>query len=130
MRADESEIGRYPFEIRSRDGKQAARGGLKMPNPKLNKQSEQESTKSLITHHLPAEKSRAEDWPAEPLLIDTKPIIRAVIQDLEKKTAVPKIAAKFHNTIVELILQVSVQVRDAEEISRVALGGGVFQNFF
>ncbi len=65
-----------------------------------------------------------------PLVIDTQPIIEAIIADLKKMGSVPIIAAKFHNTVVEIICEICEQIRDSEEINRVALGGGVFQNFF
>ncbi|MFH1336309.1 MAG: carbamoyltransferase HypF, partial [Candidatus Zixiibacteriota bacterium] len=66
----------------------------------------------------------------ESLVIDTKPVIEAVVKDLQDKVDVSTISAKFHNTVVEIICRICEQIRDSEEINRVALGGGVFQNFF
>jgi hydrogenase maturation protein HypF len=42
------------------------------------------------------------------------------------KTAI--IAAKFHNAVADLILQLSHQLREQTGINQVALSGGVFQN--
>ena len=66
----------------------------------------------------------------EPLIIDTKPIIEGVIRDLEENIPVSTIAAKFHNTVVEIICGICERLRESENINQVALSGGVFQNFF
>lgn len=106
MLADEDEQGSYPFEIQQRAKDRELRA--------------EENTKSLITHHSSL---------SEPLIINTEPIIKAIIRDLEQKAAIPTIAAKFHNTVVECINEICTHLRDTERIDRVVLSGGVFQNF-
>lgn len=60
--------------------------------------------------------------------IDPAPLIRAVVSDV--KAGVPQnvIAARFHNAVAEMILDVCLQVRKKSGIDEVVLSGGVFQN--
>jgi len=55
-------------------------------------------------------------------------IIEHIINELNAGIPREVIAAKFHNTITEIILSVSELLRDETGIKRVALSGGVFQN--
>jgi hydrogenase maturation protein HypF len=56
--------------------------------------------------------------------LDWEPMLRALISDVLKSVSVGKIAAKFHNTLVEMIVTVARRVRE----ERVVLTGGCFQN--
>lgn len=61
-------------------------------------------------------------------IIDYRPLVEKITDDL--KSALPKeaIAKKFHNTIVEIVIHVSEILRKETHIKTVALSGGVFQN--
>ncbi|MBI4683187.1 MAG: carbamoyltransferase HypF [Nitrospirae bacterium] len=61
-------------------------------------------------------------------IIDQRPIIEMILNDL--KADVPKeiIARKFHNTIVKMIIFTAEILKNKTGISHVALSGGVFQN--
>ncbi|HEA46944.1 MAG TPA: carbamoyltransferase HypF [bacterium] len=61
-------------------------------------------------------------------IVDTRPIILGIVEDLKKKVAEPIIAAKFHNTVAEFTLDVCKRLKKKTGIDRVALSGGVFQN--
>jgi hydrogenase maturation protein HypF len=53
--------------------------------------------------------------------------LKAIIEDLPiQKSSI--ISAKFHNTIAEVILEVSKQIRKNKSLEKVILSGGVFQN--
>jgi hydrogenase maturation protein HypF len=58
------------------------------------------------------------------LILDWRPMVRAIVSDLGRKVPVPAIAARFHNGLVDGILAVA---RAAGE-PVVALTGGCFQN--
>lgn len=58
------------------------------------------------------------------------PLIQCVVNDIHKNERKEQIAAKFHNTLVELFLQIVCTARDATSINRVGLSGGVYQNVF
>jgi hydrogenase maturation protein HypF len=58
------------------------------------------------------------------LVFDWEPMIKAVLADLERQAAPGLISAKFHNTLVELIVAVARQIGQP----LVALSGGCFQN--
>jgi hydrogenase maturation protein HypF len=62
------------------------------------------------------------------MIIDPKDIFRSVIQDINKGLDKKIIAAKFHNTIVEIAVQLSKKLRDSTGYEKIALSGGVFQN--
>ncbi len=62
--------------------------------------------------------------PQSPFLVDWGPMIHAVIADVSAEVPAGAIAARFHNTLAEMI--VAVAARTGER--RVILSGGVFQN--
>jgi hydrogenase maturation protein HypF len=53
--------------------------------------------------------------------------LKALLEDLPRQK-IPVIAAKLHNTIAQVILQTSQQIRRTTSINKVVLTGGVFQN--
>lgn len=55
-------------------------------------------------------------------------IIKGIVNDLNKKLPVGIISLKFHNTISDMIKNVSILLRKKYKISKVCLSGGVFQN--
>ncbi|HYC62474.1 MAG TPA: carbamoyltransferase HypF [Thermoanaerobaculia bacterium] len=56
--------------------------------------------------------------------IDMRPTIAAIAHDL----GIATIAAKFHNTLAEMIAVVCERIRAGDALHRVCLSGGVFQN--
>lgn len=62
------------------------------------------------------------------LIIDPLPVIKGVVKDVSKNSDIPLTAAKFHNTIAEMIMKVSVKLSKKFKTRRVVLSGGVFQN--
>ncbi len=62
--------------------------------------------------------------------IDTRPLIRAIVDDVMRGVEAGLISAKFHNSIARVIAQVAKSVRSTEHLNRVALSGGTFQNFY
>jgi hydrogenase maturation protein HypF len=55
-------------------------------------------------------------------------LVRAVTADLVHATPVPVVAARFHNALADVVVDVCGRVRDLQGLSTVALSGGVFQN--
>ncbi|MGC8639228.1 MAG: carbamoyltransferase HypF, partial [Isosphaeraceae bacterium] len=68
------------------------------------------------------------DRTESPVIIDTRPLIRAVVADVEKGTAPKRIARRFHTTVVQLVAAVCARIRDAAGLDAVVLSGGVFLN--
>jgi hydrogenase maturation protein HypF len=52
---------------------------------------------------------------------------KAILEDMPR-LKVSIISAKFHNTIAQIILQISKQIRMNADLNKVVLSGGVFQN--
>ena len=65
---------------------------------------------------------------ARPMVVEIQGIITGVVEDLIKGQPPSLIAAKFHTTLGEAILQVCCCIRDLTGLEQVALSGGVFQN--
>jgi len=59
-----------------------------------------------------------------PYIINWEPVIRSILEDLQNSVPVNLIAAKFHNALAELIVNIAICVND----KNVALSGGCFQN--
>ena len=51
-----------------------------------------------------------------------------LVEDLAKNISVNTISAKFHNTIVEVIVSTCIDIRKNSGIKKIALSGGSFQN--
>jgi hydrogenase maturation protein HypF len=60
------------------------------------------------------------------MIVDWEPMIRAIIQDAADAIPLARIAIKFHNTLVEVIVEVAQRISE----ERVVLTGGCFQNKF
>jgi hydrogenase maturation protein HypF len=65
---------------------------------------------------------------AAPLVIDTRPLLRAVSVDVAAQTEKQLIARRFHSTMVEMITAVCCRLRKATGLAAVVLSGGVFMN--
>lgn len=63
-----------------------------------------------------------------PFVIDTRPLIRAVVDDLQAKCAPAVIARRFHSTVIEIVIDVCRRLRSVTKLERVVLSGGVFMN--
>ena len=55
-------------------------------------------------------------------------MIKSVVEDIHDGLSTGRISAKFHNTVVNLIFQLSKQIRTESGMNRIVLGGGTFQN--
>ncbi|PCC70442.1 carbamoyltransferase HypF [Nannocystis exedens] len=62
------------------------------------------------------------------LVVDTRPIVGAVHEDHCGGVAAPRIARRFHSTVVDIIDTVCRALRDATGLETVVLTGGVFMN--
>src|SRR5438132_1613403 len=60
------------------------------------------------------------------LLIDTRPLIAAVVADVRGGCSRSLIARRFHSTMVDMIAQVCGRLRRQTGLATVALSGGVF----
>lgn len=61
-------------------------------------------------------------------VIEVAALVRAVTEDLLAGVAVPAIAARFHNSLAQVVVTMCGQLRDEHGLGTVALSGGVFQN--
>ncbi len=66
----------------------------------------------------------------EPAQVDMRPMIENVVQDLAGSKPAGYIAACFHNTIAAAVLEVCRRIRKRDQLSRICLSGGTFQNMY
>ncbi|HUV26899.1 MAG TPA: carbamoyltransferase HypF [Anaerolineales bacterium] len=59
-------------------------------------------------------------------ILDPAPLLRAILNDLRTGVPVPALAARFHNTLADLMQRICLQIRTEREINEVALSGGVW----
>ncbi len=67
---------------------------------------------------------------ADPMVLDLRPTICAIADDLTHGQPAETIAARFHNTLAAAIVEVSLRIREIDGLDRVCLSGGTFQNNF
>jgi hydrogenase maturation protein HypF len=65
---------------------------------------------------------------APALVVDPRPLIRAVVEDVSRGTDATRIARRFHSTMVEIIAAVCGRLRQESGLDTVVLSGGVFLN--
>ncbi len=63
-----------------------------------------------------------------PLQIDVRPMMSAIVHDIERGASIPHIARRFHVTAAQMLVSACCQAREQSGLDRVALSGGVFQN--
>ncbi|MCB2202703.1 carbamoyltransferase HypF [bacterium] len=67
-------------------------------------------------------------WQIDNEKINLRSMLEALLADLASNVAIPAIAAKFHNTLAHLSLDLAQQVREQFNIHQIVLSGGVWQN--
>ena len=77
----------------------------------------------------------SESYPFEigansPWEIDMRPAIERLVQEIQMKVSVSLMAAKFHNTVVAVIVEVCRRLRETDGLNLVCLSGGTFQNAY
>jgi len=60
--------------------------------------------------------------------LDFRPAIQRIVADVRAQTPPPLIAARFHNTVANAIVEICRRLRTEEKLNRVCLSGGTFQN--
>jgi hydrogenase maturation protein HypF len=63
-----------------------------------------------------------------PFMIDLAPMVEGIVFDLMGGLSAPKIAAKFHNTVVRFLASAARRGREETGLNVVALSGGCFAN--
>jgi len=61
-------------------------------------------------------------------ILDPAPLLEALLRDLRAGVKPSILAARFHNSIAEIMGVISIQIRSETGINEVALSGGVWQN--
>ena len=59
-----------------------------------------------------------------------RPAIERLVREIQMKTSLSLMAAKFHNTVVAVIVEVCRRLRETDGLNLVCLSGGTFQNVY
>jgi hydrogenase maturation protein HypF len=80
----------------------------------------------FLTHNVETDESYPFELTAEQdrLMIDWAPMVRGIVHDVQEESPLGSTAAKFHNTLTEMM----VNVAKASGQNKVVLSGGCFQN--
>jgi hydrogenase maturation protein HypF len=62
--------------------------------------------------------------------ISLKGIIDGIIKDIHQNESVSNISARFHNSIIQIIIKQAKHIRDDHNINKIVLSGGCFQNAY
>jgi hydrogenase maturation protein HypF len=62
--------------------------------------------------------------------IDLRPTIEGLVREIKMRWSIGSMAAKFHNTIIAVIVEVCQRIRESEGLNLVCLSGGTFQNVY
>lgn len=65
---------------------------------------------------------------AQPGVLETTPLLHALVADVQAGVATATVAGRFHATVAAMLLAGCRVVREQRGVQRVALSGGVFQN--
>jgi hydrogenase maturation protein HypF len=60
--------------------------------------------------------------------IDTSPLFGAIVEDLRRNLCAETISRRFHNGLVEALVQLACLLREDSSINRICLSGGTFNN--
>ena len=61
-------------------------------------------------------------------IIDDFMIFSRIVDDIKNGKGESEISYKFHNTLAKIVLDISMSIREKNNIENIALSGGVFQN--
>jgi len=67
-------------------------------------------------------------WRMEGSQINIQPMLESILQDLSQGRSQTNIAAKFHNTLARLSLEMANEIKQCYGIYQIVLSGGVWQN--
>jgi len=62
------------------------------------------------------------------IVVDTRPLVLAVVREIQNGTDVRVIARRFHSSMAEIVVRVCCRLREQTGLDEVALSGGVFLN--
>ena len=64
------------------------------------------------------------------IIFEPSPLIRAIVEDVQRGISAGTVSARFHNTLGAMVRQVCEHLRQTTGLQAVALSGGVFQNHY
>ncbi|MHB1509695.1 MAG: carbamoyltransferase HypF [Acidimicrobiales bacterium] len=124
--------------------RQLAAGVACVPTSSMGRLFDAVSSLLGLRHHITYEAQAAielevlAEHPADPVpdyvfdidgvLIEPKPVLAGIVDDLQGQVDAAAIAAGFHHAVANLVVDLAARVRTSEGASTVVLAGGVFQN--
>jgi hydrogenase maturation protein HypF len=66
----------------------------------------------------------------EPMILDFRPMMEAIVKDISAGRPRGEISACFHNTLSAAVVETCCRIRRSDALDRVCLSGGTFQNLY
>ena len=90
---------------------------------------------AAIELEMIADSSVSERYPysiidGDPCQLDMRSMVDEIVRDISHNVSLGHIAARFHNTIAAMVIEVCERIRRQEKLERVCLSGGTFQNMY
>lgn len=64
------------------------------------------------------------------VLIRTRPLFEAIVRDVALQVPLPIVSGRFHNGLIAIFSQIANTLRDSQQLNRVCLSGGTFNNVY
>ncbi|MDI1471390.1 MAG: carbamoyltransferase HypF [Thermodesulfovibrio sp.] len=85
---------------------------------------------NFIENYSKEEILRSDQNDRKQITVDYTPMIKQIIDDFLNGKTVATVSWKFHNTIIKIIMQLSLYFKEKYGFDHVGLSGGVFQNAY
>jgi hydrogenase maturation protein HypF len=82
----------------------------------------------LLEQAIDCRETAAYPFPATDAVISFRPVLEAILQDMESRTAAGVISARFHITFANILIDKARQLTEQTGAKEVVLSGGCFQN--
>jgi len=82
----------------------------------------------LVTQTYPYEIAEESQPVGVKMVLDPRPTIRAMVEEIRKGVDKGVVSRKFHNTLIQQFTEVTLRIRDHTGIRQVVMSGGCFQN--
>ena len=77
-----------------------------------------------------APEARKKPEQTAPLIISTRPMFEALVEDVQNQLPVSHISRKFHDGLVNTFVEIAATLRNRTSLNRVCLSGGTFNNLY
>jgi hydrogenase maturation protein HypF len=104
------------------------KGHLRLPYEILEAPSEELDPYPVCWGNMREVTSRLEVDPKRRFVLNYRPLVRSLVEEIEKGKSKSELAAAFHDTLIDSFLEIAERAREITAVNDVALSGGCWQN--